>query len=530
MSEEKELLSEKQVYNVLEFSNGLYNFLGNGVWNPYTQNRNIKDLNNSQYPADYDKIVKALSDVKNNEKMLGSYSQFMKTFDSIYSKTLDRYEGLLSMNYRISCDNWKSPEEFSSNEYEQDKRRFYKFMRRFDYKSEFRNVLSQVLRTGRGFYWLRTTEGVINNSPIDDSVEIKKLPYYTLQLLPQDICMITDKTQYGYSYDINLNYFLNGTTDINLYPPIFKDKLRNVFDGKNVKYDPASQNRNGEFATWIQTSPSEGAWVFVWDNNNANAIPPFSPLMKNVFDNTKIHELQFSKDLASAYALIYGEIGMMNNEKSGQKQNQTKFTPEVMGQFLNMVQGALKDIMRTVALPLENTRFGQFVDQNSNMELNALESSAGQGAYGSSAIFTTGKRNASEYLDGVTADYNLVSKLYSQFAKFCEYYGNKKTSKYKFHVTFDGCETQHEKDARRTAVKDLSDKGIILNASAFACAFGYDPYEFESMMAESSHGNMKDNLMLLLNSNTSKDGANSGRPEKSIGEISDSGVTSRDYQ
>ena len=453
----------------------------------------------------------------------------MKTFDSIYSKTLDYYEGILSINYRISCDNWENVDVFSQSDFNEDKKRFYNFMRRFDYKAEFRNVISQVLRTGRGFYWLRTTEGVINNNPLDNSLETKNLPYYTLQLLPQDICMITDKTQYGYSYDVNFNYFLNGTTDINLYPPVFKEKFINIFDGKNVKYDPASKSRNGEFATWIQTSPSEGAWVFVWDNNNANAIPPFSTLMKNVFNNTKIHELQFSKDMASAYALIYGEIGMMDKEKSGQKTNQTKFTSQAMGELMNIVQSALKDIMKTVALPLENTRFGQFVDQNSNMESNALESSAGQGACAGSLIYTTGKRNQSEVLNGITADYNSINKLYSQFSKFCEYYGNKKTKKYKFKVTFDGCEFQHEKKFRQDSIMKLADKGIVLNPSAFACAFGYDPYEFESMIAESSHGNMKDNLMLLLNSNTSKDGSISGRPEKDINSISDSDSNSGEY-
>jgi hypothetical protein len=532
--EQKEVLTKEQVFDVLEFANTIYGYYNTGVWNPWSQNYNIKDLNNNAIQTDYSKILKALSDVKDNENTLCGYSEFMSTFDTIYQKTINLYVGMLSLNYRVSCDNWKDKSEFAKDEFKQDERRFYKFMRRFDYKKEFRNVLSQVLRTGRGFYWLRTTEGVINDTPFDDNVEVRNLPHYALQLLPQKTCLITGKSQDTYLFDVNFSYFLNSTTDINLYPPIFKQKYKEVFDGKQTKYTPNNQynNRNGEYATWVQTSPKEGAWCFVWDDNNANAIPPFASLMKAVFDNTKIHELQLSKDLASAFALIYGEIGIMDKEVGGNKADQTKFTAKTMGTFMNIVQQSVQSIMKTVALPLENTRFGQFVDQNINMETTALETSANQGAFSSSLVYSSGKKSQTEVLNGITTDYNILSRMYSQFARFCEFYGNKKTKKYKFHVTFDGCEYPHEKQIRQDSIMKLADRGIVLNTSAFACAWGYDPFEFESMMAEASGGNMKDNLMLLLNVNTNlnKDSSKVGNPEKDDSELSDNGAISKNYQ
>lgn len=531
MTQNKELLTKEQVYNVIEFAQSLYD-VNSGMYGSWNQNANIKNLNNSQLPTDYDKIVKALNDVKNNEELLGSYSQFMETFDTIYGKTIELYCGMLSMNYRISCENWKNVDDFNKTEYEQDKKRFYKFMRRFDYKREFSNVVRQVLRTGRGFYWFRTTEGVINDNPINNDEQIKNLPKYALQLLPQDICVITGRSSDTFLYDIDFNYFLNGAIDINLYPPIFKKKYKEVFNGRNVSYIPSSQysKRNGVDSTMVQTSPQEGAWCFVWDDSNANALPPFANLMKATFDNTKVHELQMSKDLASAFALIFGEIGTMDGLKSGDKPDQTKFNPKTMGTFMNLVQNSVQSIMKTVALPLEETRFAQFTDQNINMESTALESSAGQGAFGSSLVYNSGKKIQSEVLNGITADYNSIKKLYYQFARFCEYYGNKKTKKYKFHVVFDGCEYPHEREERRDNILRLADKGIVLNESAFACAFGYDPFEFESMLAEASHSNMKDNLMLLLNVNTMKDGSGDiGTPKKSKSELTESGANSQDY-
>ena len=523
-------------YSVMEFANSMYNYYNNGIWTPWSQNSMMKNLNNGQIQTDYDEIVKALNDVKANEKLLGSYSQFMQAFDTLYSKTLNYYSSMLSFDYSISCYNYRNPKELASDEFKADQRRFYKFMKRFNYKKEFDNVIMQLLRTGRGFYYLRTSEGVINENVLNDNDDVKKLPKYALQIMPQDRCLITGKSNDTWLYDIDMYYFLQPQVDINLYSPVFKKKYKDVFvDVGKIDYEPHAKynNRNGAYTLYVQNSPDDGAWCFVWDDNNANAIPPFANLMKAMFNNSQIHTVQLQKDLASAWAMIAGEIGTMDSLKSGDKPNQTKFTPDVMGEFMGVVSNSLQSIMKVMALPTENMKFYQFQDNNVNMEATALESSAGQGAFGSSIIYSTGKKNAIEVQNGIIADYNLMAKLYQQFNSFVEFYANKKTKKYKFAVDFRGSNFPFEREYRRKSICELADRGLTLAPSFWASAYGYDPMMFEDSLMEAHNGVMtKDMLTLLLNANTSKDGSQSGEvgnPTKSDTELKDGGATARDY-
>lgn len=531
--EENEIV-EKQ-YTPMEFAEAVYGQYKYGVWTPWGQNTNMKNLNNNQAVANYDAIVKALNDVKTNEKLLGSYSQFMQAWDTLYSKTLNYYSSMLSFDYSISCYNYRKPKELASEDFKADQRRFYKFMKRFNYKKEFNNVIMQILRTGRGFYYLRTSEGLINENTLEDSDDVKKLPKYALQLMPQDRCLITGKSNDTWLYDIDMYYFLQPQVDINLYSPIFKKKYKDVFSSNgNQKYIPHSDygQRDGVYTLYTQNSPDDGAWCFVWDDNNANAVPPFANLMKAMFNNSQIHTIQLQKDLASAWAMVAGEIGTMDGVKSGDKPNQTKFTPEVMGAFLDVVSNSLQSIMKVMALPAENMKFYQYQDNNVNMESSALESSASQGAFGSSIIYSTGKKNATEVQNGIIADYNLMAKLYQQFNSFVEFYANKKTKKYKFAVDFKGSNFPFEREYRRKELNELFTVGLVPNTSYIASTYGIDPMQFDSMLDEMSNSGVGINnkLTMLINKNTmSSPTGEVGNPIKSDTELKDGGATARDY-
>ena len=556
----KEKLSEEQVYDVMKFSNALYGYLQNGVWSPQTQNDALIHLNNNQKEATYQDVIDALSRSLSNAEDIQGYSEFMNVFDTIYSKTLEYYSNILSFDLSWTCINAHG-KDYQSEEYKADERRMMKFLDNFDYEREFKSkVVPQVLKTGIFYGWFRDSTGTINDTPLDDSddISVKRTSKYSLQIMPQDKCKLTGYWDGGLLYDFNMDYFLSPTVDIQTYDPSLIKAFKRVFKNKKgmpINYEPHSQlvDRDGTYTTWIQTSPSDGAVVFKYDEGNFNVLPPLGNLMKATLDNTKIHQLQYDKDMASAWAILYGNIGLMDKEKSGQKPNQTSFTPEVMGKFMQLVQSSLKNIMKTVALPLENTRFGQFTDGNSDMEDDSLAVSAGQGAFSSPLIYdnSTSKSQAL-ILNGIITDYKrIANKLYPQFASMLSYYANKKTKKYKFSFTFDGSIYPFEREYRRKSILELADKGLTLPPQYWASVYGEKPQNFKRALEEAHNIGMNENYITplinmatmnstaLLNNNSNdksmmgttqtEDNKPHGRPSKDSGTLTDAGANNRNY-
>lgn len=542
MSETNKGLSKEQVDVVLQFANGLRNYYKSGLFTPFSQNANLLHLNNAPVKATFDDLVDALGRSLTDAENIQGYSEFMAVFDTIYSKTINYYKSMLAFDLTWSCVNAK-PSDYKTEAYKKDVRRLRKFLDNFDYKREFtEKVIPALVNTGIYFGWFRDSQGTINDTPLsdDDEITVKRTSKYSLQTMPQKYCMLTGYWNGGLLYDFDMNYFLDSTVDIQLFDPSFMRKFRETFidSSGGVNYKPHAQfnKRNGEYSDWVQTNPDEGAVVFKFDEGNFNIIPPFANLMKPTFNNTAIHKLQMDKDMASAWAVLYGNIGLMDKEKSGQKPNQTAFSPEVMGKFMSLVQNSLQSIMKTVALPLEDTHFGQFKDSNADMESNALVTSAGQGAYGSSLIYNTNTTNQSIVLNSIIADYNIMRKLYPQFASMLGFYANKKTKKFKFEFEFDGSNFPFEREYRRKAINELAAIGITLPSQYWASAYGYKPQMFQRALEEAHNGEFMDNITMLANINqtngadvNSSSQSEGGRPKNDDSQLTDSGSTSRDY-
>lgn len=532
-TENQELVSFSDANVAVQFAQGLYNFYQTGVFNPFTQNQSLLGLNNNPFKADYDKISKALSSSLEDPKSIQGYSEYMKVWDTIYSKTLNLYETILSFDLSYCCKN-ASGSDYASKEYKEDLKRVQKFLYNFDYKREFSKAISQVVRTGIYYCWFRSSYGTITDDPFsEDEINnnIQRLPKYALQMMPQQYCLLTGYSPDTLMWDFNMNFFLNPINDINLYDPSFKRKFKDVFSGDDWVYNPSAQydDRNGKYTTYTQMSPDDGMWTFKFDESNFNILPPFGNLMKAVFNNTKIQELQLNKDFASAVAILMGELRLFDAKSGSEKQNQFAIDPENVGKFMSFIKNSLQDVFKEVALPLENSRFEYYEDKNTSMVTDALDSSAGQGAFSNSLVYASGKKGQAEVINGIIADYNLMARMYPQFESFMNFFVNKKTKKYKFSFSFKGSTYPVEREYRRKQITELADRGITLNASAWASAYGYKPHEFEAMMEEAKNGGMANNLMLLLNSNTSRDGSQVGNPVKSETQLTDNGQTSREY-
>jgi hypothetical protein len=536
INDNNEEFSTDQVMMVKEFAEALYwgldEYRTQGYYTPFTQNQNLLSLNSGGIAPDYEALKNALTNAVENAYQLQNYSEYMASWDTIYKKTLDIYDGILSFDLSYSCINYKDPSEFNSKEYKEDLNRVFKFFDKFDYKREFRKAVWYMNR--RQFFpcWFRDSTGTITESEIDLKLSEKKMAKYALQTMPAKYCLITDYSPETILYDFDMSYFLNPSIDINLYDPSFKRKFKEVYSEEyTTNYRPSSQygNRDGRFANYIQMSPDDGMWSFKFEESTFDTTPPFSSLMKSVFNNTKIQELQMDKNFKSAMSLIYGELRTFNRQDNN-KPDQFSISPGAVGHFMNLVKSALDKNFKEVALPLENTKAWQFEDKVPNMVGTALENSAGQGAFGSSLVFSSGKKGQAEVLNGIIADYNVMKKTYSQFNSFLNFFVNKKTRTYKFNFKFDGCSYPFEREYRRKQINELADRGLTLPVQAWASAYGFEPHDFNRMLDEAVHGGMDKKLMLLLNANTSKDGGQVGNPIKDQTSLSDAGGVSRDYK
>lgn len=528
MADNTVLLSKDQVSQVLQFARGIYaaDRYGYGAYSPFMSNQLLNDLNNNAETPTSDKIKKALADYKNNADNLQNYVEFMSHYDMLFKRTLLSYVNALSYDLMIYCDNAYTQADYESAEYTEDKRKFYKFLEKFNYKAEFRNVTEQVVTNEVFYTWFRKTKWK------------NKGMKCALQILPQRHCMLTgywdDNYGKGMLFDFDMSYFLNPGVDIDGFDPKFKEYYNCVFttspNGLNYRPSADLNERTGEYAMWTQTSPEDGAWVFKLNMSNFNTTPLLAPFLKDAIKDDEVATLQYDKDMASAYGLLVGELRLFDDAKSGTKANQFAIDPKTLGEFMGMVKRGLGNAARAVAMPTENTKYYQFNDQNENMYSDQLKNTAGVGSSISRVIYSSDRMSNAEIEAGLNEVYNIVRPLYRQFEHFLNFYGNKTTKKYRFRVVMDGSNYRHERQQRMDDLMKLADKGMVLSSSAYASAIGMTPMAFDHMIEEAKWGDFSQKWQMLINTNTSSFGSadNNGRPRLDDSSLTASGEASRD--
>lgn len=542
MEEKIEKLSEQDVIDVMKFAQNIYNN-GNffGVYTPQLLNQNLNALNNNPNVPTKESLDKALKDYKYNAELLQSYSEFAKVYDPIYNRAIEHYVGLMAFDMSMTCKNAYRDGDYKSQEYKDDKRRVDKFFDNFDYKAEFKKVLSNILRNEVYYTWFRDSEGTFDDTgeiELDDdgNVKTKKTSKYTLQLMPQERCLLTGYWESGLLYDFDMSYFLQPSSNINSFDPMFKKYWNETFGGnKDPHYNPSASfdNRTGTFATWTQTSPEDGAWAFKMQMDSMNTTPFLSSLIRQVLNNAEISKLQTDKYFLEARAILAGEIGMMDKQQSGQSQNAMKFNATTLRDLLRLVKMGLANNINAVAMPTDDVDFYQFENKTPDMYKNQLEITGGNGASASSLLFSTGKASQFELQSQIFTDYSLVRKVYPQFENFLNYNVNKKTRKYKFDFHLDGCTHPFVREAEKKNLLDLANVGMVLNPSAYSKIVDMTPTEFERSLKESKESGWTETMLSMLMSihtqGKDKSGSENGRPTKSDNEIGENGSIAREY-
>lgn len=528
-NEKNGILTPKELAEVITMASQIYH----GMFNPQTSNALLMQRTGDGMIPTKNQIKSLLSTTSPDSELIRTYNAFAQTYSSLYSRTVDYYVGLLSFDYQITPINVKWEDIASDSEklaeYKADEERIYKFFDRFAYKRDGKVLAKKALMNGKAFGWFRNTVCATENMNfIDDEVKTKKTAGYAVQLMPYTDCLITGSDENEYLFDINMNYFLQGGVDINTFDPIFRKYMRDTFkyDDAIKSYVPSAQpcRRNGVFGQWHQTSLQDGAICIVADYSNPEKPPFLTPLIGSILSDDEIKDLQANANIIAAKGILYGEIPLLDNQKSGAVTDAMAWKPETLTQFLALVKAGLDTALNAVAMPTKNNKFAQFdMKDTKDMYSTQLETTAGNAASASRLIYSSGKASQEELRLQVETDYQRVEPLYRQFERIFGYFANKCTRTYKFAITFSGCTHGFMRDRENDNILKLADKGIVLHPSAYAKVADMPAHIFHKSLEAGHYAGMEKLLTPLISIHTASTNKNTGRPQIDVEDRSDSG-------
>lgn len=516
--ENKELLSEDQVFSVLEFAKNLYGMYPQ-AYNPLLTNQSIQQLTMSPQAATSDRIDQALADPTHNEQSLIGYSENTELSDMVYSRMILYLSNMLSFNLDWVSTNAET-EDYTSLAYKKDYKVIVDLLDRFNPKEEFGKVMRQLVRNEAHFSQFREDDG----------------DKFVLQELPEKYCIITGRSPHTFLYDFNMIFFMQPGVDINMFSPEFKTFYKKVFYNSSgeLKYNPAASldARTGNWTYYVQTSPVDGFWSFKLRQELASRIPVLAPLLPDLVLKPLIRKLQTNSYIQAASKVVFGSIPMLKGDAKGAAvKDSLAISPAQLGQFLNLLKKGLNETISVGAAPLEDVKSFSYDMLNRSMLGEYTSVTTGMSGINSRLIFGLDRQNVEETRNSISVDEYMMKMVYPSFENFLNFFVNRKTKKFKFKFMFSGTEFNLDKQQRFDDAMSLLDKGLLLPGK-IANAMGMNKIELERMLAEAKANNWDKKLIPLISaqqnavSGIRKDG-DKGRPRKSDSDLSEEGMQTR---
>jgi len=357
---------------------------------------------------------------------------------------------------------------------------------------------------------------------------------WTMQQLPSQRCLVTGRWENGLLFSYDYSWFINAGIDINMYPDIFKKTYYELImkNGGSTKYIPSlpvEQRMNSSWVWWGDCSPVDNFWGFKLSPQIATRIPFFAGMFPDLIMQPLIRGLQKSSLMASSVKFILGELPMLRDSKT-KVSDMFALDAAALAKFLKLLQSAINsEAVRVGAAPLQNMNAVSF-ESDKDIYSTYTKTTLGTSGINGNLLFSADvKPNVEETRLSVNVDEMISFGLYNYFDRFVEYHVNRKTSKFKFGIKFEGSNFYSDRERRWTMQKDNIGLGII-NVSKIAAAQGQDPFVFQAQLAESKAMGFVDALTPIIPAaQTPAGGADSkgGAPTKKDTEISESGSETR---
>ena len=170
--EETVILTEKQVWDVIEFSRSLSTAYGSMYMSPELLSARMRDINLNPLAATQTMLDEAMQSPKDNERNLQEFSQSFELTSMVYKRLLSYLGNMLAFDITYTSN--AKPEDYPTLKYKRELETIEEFLDRFDYLKEFRIVVKEMLRNDAYFDCMRD---------VGDAI--------VLQELPSQYCKIT---------------------------------------------------------------------------------------------------------------------------------------------------------------------------------------------------------------------------------------------------------------------------------------------------------------------------------------------------
>ncbi|MFA7010590.1 MAG: hypothetical protein WC240_05155 [Bacilli bacterium] len=505
---EKKSLSDQEFKEFMKYTEQIMNSYSNTAGYPMTftpmlTNDRLASIGFTPKELSATELKEALKDPVNSSEMLIAYSEWLQFGEAISKRTLGYIGNLPSFDYTFICTN--PPQNRKDKDYLADKARLKEFLECFDVKGEFAKIHRRTLVTDAYFGIFRMDAG----------------KNYTFQELPANNCLITGKNaDYGFTFDFNMEWFLKQGISINQYPSAMKKLWARVFGPKMPfnEYDPSKRidDRKGTFSTWAQTSPlqKDGGFTCFKFNSDIYAIMPFlTPLFNDAINKGLVREMQNNQYIIASQKILVGLIPLLKDQKSGSVANSLAFDADTMRLYLGFLKKGLNDAIKISGVPFSDVKDINYTLPDKNMYTDYTTNLAGNSSVSSRIIYSSDKQTSMETLLSTEVDSSLTLQTYNQYATWLSSMVNSLMVKYKFKFSFEGNNFSSNKKERLDTALKLADKGIVL-PQKIAASIGMNVFDLEEQLMSGAEGDFKDNLYLLLNSNTKDYGEDvGGRPK-----------------
>lgn len=459
----------------------------------------LRDLNNNKVSPVFkryskDSIVTYLEDPYKNQKALKEASIYLYGVSTHYRRIINYFAGLSDLSYVLSpykVDTSTAKPASISSKY----RKSLNTLESMDINNQFRKVLVVCMREDTFYGYLR-----------DDVGEV-----ITLQQLPSDYCDISVLENNVPNVTFDFSYFNGKEILLDLYPTEFRQK-----------YEQYQKDRVG--MKWQELISPNAFAVKANDDILEYAIPPLAGIFTGVYDLEDYKQLKLTKEELENYAMLVMKLGINDDGDWQMPLDQAKDFWSNLDRILPEEIGSVLSPMDIEKISFERTH------ANDTNTTGQAEEGIFTAAGVSSLLFNNSKASSNALLLSIKADQAMTFALVQQIEAVINRYLQSQSFGRNFKTTFLDVSPFNRKE-----VGDQYLKAAMYGMPAvtyYCVSQGISQGDMDQMnFLEQDVLGITSRFRPLQSANTQStddSGGEGGRPQADVGEISDSGESSRE--